>query len=79
MSRLKLSISGKVQGVGFRFSAHEKAAELGLRLHGAENKPDGRVEIVLEGEAHVLQEFIDWATMGPSLARVDGVDVQWLH
>ena len=67
---------GRVQGVGYRaFCAHEAT------LHGidgyAKNLPDGRVEVLAEGDESQLRRFIDRLREGPALARVDEVTFRW--
>lgn len=62
-------VSGRVQGVGFRYATAEKARELGLTGH-VRNLPDGRVEVFACGAAVTLQEFREWLDEGPPLARV---------
>ena len=67
-------ISGKVQGVSFRFYAHEKAVQLGL--HGwVQNMSDGRVELVISGSDEAVSQMIDWAKQGPPLAHVMQVEM----
>lgn len=67
--RVHVWVSGEVQGVFFRASARDRA--LGLGLAGwARNLPDGRVEIVAEGEAGRIAEFLAWCRVGPPRARV---------
>jgi acylphosphatase len=67
-------ISGRVQGVGFRYFTQEAAAREGI--HGwVRNVPDGRVEIEAEGEAEALERFEHRVRHGPAGARVDRVDV----
>ncbi len=65
-------IYGKVQGVGFRYSALKKANELDIKgfVH---NKPDGAVYIEVEGKGEILEEFLVWCQQGPTWARVDDV------
>jgi acylphosphatase len=75
-ARLTLLISGRVQGVGFRFSAAQQARRLGLR-GWARNLLDGRVEIVAEGTREALEVLHAWAHQGPPLARVTEVAEQW--
>lgn len=70
--RAHLLIGGLVQGVFFRATAREEAARLGL-TGWAQNRPDGKVEIVAEGEECSLATFIDWCRNGPPYARVDEV------
>jgi acylphosphatase len=67
-------ISGRVQGVGFRYFTEEAAAREGL--HGwVRNLPDGRVEIDVEGEAEAVERFERHVRHGPPGARVSGVSV----
>ncbi len=68
--RVHVWISGRVQGVFFRGSARSQAERLGLS-GWAQNLPDGRVEIVAEGEADRIDRFLAWCRSGPPLARVD--------
>lgn len=41
------------------------------------NNPDGSVEAVFEGEEEDVRQMVQWCYRGPSLARVDHVDVEW--
>ena len=70
----RLLISGKVQGVSFRFHAHEKASELGL-TGWVQNLKDGRVELILVGAPEAVDKVIKWAHKGPPAAEVSGVEV----
>jgi acylphosphatase len=70
-------VHGRVQGVGFRYSAVRQAQALGLRGTVA-NTPDGSVEVVAEGDAASLERFLSWLERGPPGARVREVQVQWL-
>lgn len=67
-------ISGRVQGVGFRYFAEAIATREGL-LGWVRNLPDGRVEAAAEGEAEAVERFERSMRHGPRGARVDGVDV----
>lgn len=55
--QLHVYYSGKVQGVGFRFTAQDIARDLGV-FGWAKNLRDGRVEIVAEAEEEVLKDFL---------------------
>lgn len=68
--RVRVWIAGRVQGVGFRASARERAEALGL-AGWTRNLPDGRVEILAEGAAEAVAELLDWSRRGPPLARVE--------
>jgi acylphosphatase len=70
LKRVHLWISGRVQGVYFRSSARSEAEALGL-VGWARNLPDGRVEIVAEGEPGRVAQFLDWCRSGPALAKVE--------
>jgi len=68
-------ISGRVQGVGFRFFAERAARREGL--HGwVRNLPDGRVEAAVEGEVEAVDRFEGQLRHGPSGARVEDLDVE---
>jgi len=69
-------ISGRVQGVWFRANTKEKANQLGVR-GWVKNLPDGRVEAVFEGEREKVKELIRWCHVGPPLAKVENVEVEW--
>ena len=68
-------VSGHVQGVGFRRFVQRKARDLGLSGHAA-NLPDGRVEVLAEGDAAALGHLERWLQRGPPLARVTMVQAQ---
>jgi acylphosphatase len=68
-------ISGRVQGVGYRFSTADKADQLGIK-GWVRNLPDGRVEAIFEGETTLVNEMIQWCYLGPSAARVKEVKLK---
>jgi len=74
---IRILISGRVQGVFFRYSARQRAEELGLTGY-AKNLYDGRVEIIAAGDERRLKSFLAWARQGPPGAHVEGVEVKWL-
>jgi acylphosphatase len=67
-------ISGRVQGVGFRFFAEDAGRREGLR-GWVRNLADGRVEIAAEGELEALARFEIAVRQGPRGAHVDHVEV----
>ena len=74
--RMHLIISGRVQGVFFRWSAQKQAKV--LEIYGwVRNQDDGTVEIEAEGEEENLRQFIKWCNKGPMLARVEKIDTEW--
>ncbi len=70
--RLHLEVSGRVQGVGFRWATQAKALELGLN-GWVRNLPDGRVEAEFEGAPAALDAMESWCWQGPRSALVDSV------
>ena len=76
LQKINIKISGDVQGVLYRYSAVEKAQELGL-FGWVKNTSNGRVEVVAEGSKDSLEEFIKWCRQGPSFAKVNNIEVSW--
>jgi acylphosphatase len=68
-------ITGRVQGVGFRWFTHDAAAREGL--HGwVRNLANGSVEVVAEGESAAVQQLEAAVRRGPPQARVEHVAVE---
>ena len=67
-----LEVSGRVQGVGFRYSAQNQANKLGIKGF-VKNRPNGNVILEIEGSALQLNAMIRWCRTGPPLARVEEV------
>ncbi|MBA3928462.1 acylphosphatase [Pseudoxanthomonas japonensis] len=72
MAAAHFLVSGKVQGVFFRASTRERAMDLGLSGR-ATNLPDGRVDVIAEGDAAALDALQAWLHEGPAAAQVDSV------
>ena len=71
----RLLISGRVQGVGFRYFIEARASAEGV--HGwVRNLPDGRVEALVEGDEASVDRVEAAARRGPSSAEVDDVVVE---
>ena len=64
-----LQISGRVQGVGFRYSMQTEAARLGL-TGWVRNRRDGSVEALLQGDDAAVAALTEWARRGPPGAHV---------
>jgi len=73
MPAARFFVSGKVQGVFFRASTREQALKLGLRGY-AKNWPDGRVEVLAEGDAFAIDALERWLHVGPPMAKVETVE-----
>ena len=78
MSRVRahVFVSGRVQGVGFRYSTFDLAAELNLG-GWVRNLPDGRVEAVFEGDEDAVRRAVEWCRAGPPGAFVERVSLEW--
>lgn len=74
MRRVRILVSGRVQGVYFRMFTQNKAKHLGINGH-ARNLPDGRVEIVAEADNISIDKLIKWCKKGPVTARVDDIEI----
>ena len=74
MSSVRLRITGRVQGVGYRAWAIEKAARLGLR-GWVRNRADGSVEALAIGEDNAVAALIEACRDGPFAARVSEVAI----
>ena len=67
--RTYLIIEGRVQGVWFRDSARREAITLGV-LGWVKNRPDGTVEVLVEGPEEQVKKFVTWCHKGSSLSQV---------
>ena len=67
-------ITGRVQGVGFRWFAHDAAAREGVD-GWVRNLPDGRVEAEIEGELDAVDRVEAALRRGPAASRVEDVNV----
>ncbi|MBN1546506.1 MAG: acylphosphatase [Syntrophaceae bacterium] len=72
--RVRVVISGLVQGVFFRHYTRKNAVGFGL-TGWVKNRPDGRVEAVFEGKESQVAMMLDWCHIGPPSARIADVAV----
>jgi acylphosphatase len=75
-ARARVIVRGHVQGVFFRAETRDRAASLGLG-GWVRNNPDGTVEAAFEGDRDRVESMVAWCGRGPSLARVEDVEVAW--
>ena len=68
----RLTIHGRVQGVGFRWALYTQATALGLS-GWVRNRRDGSVEALIGGTPEAVEALTAWAWHGPSTARVERV------
>ena len=69
-----LQISGRVQGVGFRYHTCRVAQELGI-TGWVRNRRDGSVEAMVAGEPDAVEEIIAWARHGPRQAIITSLEI----
>ena len=69
-------VSGRVQGVGFRYFTQDVAAQ--YNVNGwVKNLPDGRVEFVAEGPKGMLNDFVKTINRGPVAGYVSALNINW--
>jgi acylphosphatase len=68
-------VEGRVQGIGFRYSARREALRLDLR-GWVRNLPDGSVEVWAEGERTALTEYGIWLEQGPPGAWIREIHIE---
>lgn len=69
----KIRITGRVQGVGYRWSALFEARSRGITGY-VKNLPDGSVYIEAEGSREQLNAFVEWCKEGPGIGFVESVN-----
>lgn len=74
MKAVRVHIDGRVQGVGFRWSAQSRASDLGI-TGWCRNLIGGRVEVFAQGPPADLEVFLTWLHEGPTASSVEGVHV----
>jgi acylphosphatase len=74
LTRVRVRIRGRVQGVFFRAEARARAESLGV-AGWIRNAGDGSVEGVFEGNDEQVESMVQWCQRGPASARVEEVEV----
>ena len=74
--RKHLWISGRVQGVYYRYSTQQIALHIGQLTGWVGNRRDGRVEAVVEGPSAKVEQLISWCYEGSSQAKVTHIEIQ---
>ncbi len=78
MQAAKITISGEVQGVSYRYFAKRSAEKLGVNGY-VKNLANGDVEAFVEGEKDEIESFIESLREGPSSSQVENINVEWLE
>lgn len=73
---VRLLVTGKVQGVYFRFNMQQVAMKNSV-VGWVRNLPDGNVEALLEGNKEDVNQVLRWSKIGPENARVDEVKMDY--
>jgi acylphosphatase len=75
-TRVHVLISGRVQGVAYRFFAEKWANSLDV-TGWVRNLHDGRVEVLAEGDRPNIDRFLERLRAGPRLAQLDDFEIRW--
>ncbi|MGY5148980.1 MAG: acylphosphatase [Candidatus Nitrosopumilus sp. bin_68KS] len=73
--RIRIFVTGRVQGVFFRQTLKAKAKQNDV-FGWVKNLKDGRVESVLEGDIENVTRLVEWAHGGPANAIVEDIEIQ---
>lgn len=69
MVQYEIKITGRVQGVGFRYFVQKRAREFDIK-GWVKNTPDGGVQVMAQGDEKDMETFLEHLKIGPSMARV---------
>lgn len=78
MKKIKITVSGRVQGVCFRYFAYELALKLNIKGY-VKNLWNGDVEIAASGSEQNVERFLKQVKIGPPASRIDKVELQELQ
>ena len=75
IKQVKIKVSGRVQGVGFRFFTHSEMC-IRDRFGYVKNLDNGDVEILVQGDSLQITNFTQWLNQGgPASARINNIDI----
>jgi acylphosphatase len=74
--QLHALVTGRVQGVSFRYYTTRAARQFDL-TGWVRNLPDGRVEVLAEGSRSALDRLVTFLHQGPPAANVTAVEIEW--
>lgn len=70
----EVHLNGKVQGIGFRYTAKEEADKLGIYGY-ARNLRDGSVALEMEGSEVNINRFMEWLKSNPGLSEIKELEI----
>lgn len=73
VAAVRVTVTGRVQGVGFRYATLQEAQRRGL-TGWVRNLADGRVEVLAQGPADAVEQLVGWLETGPRFAAVAGLN-----
>ncbi len=76
MAEARIIVSGRVQGVGFRWFVSDQANDIGLK-GSVKNLPDGAVEIIAQGKKEEIDRLIETVKIGNRQSYVENLEVDW--
>lgn len=76
MKHAHIFVSGRVQGVGYRYFVKSNARKVGV-TGWVRNLPDTRVEAVLQGNKTQIEDMLARCRRGPMLSEVTDIEVRW--
>ena len=74
MFKYKITVTGEVQGIGYRYFVSKETQKLNL-TGWVRNLPDGNVEITVEGEQNILENFVNILKTKHLYARIDDMKI----
>jgi acylphosphatase len=74
MKKVKITVSGLVQGVGFRYFCYKKALDFGVKGY-VKNLHNEKVELEVEGDDGIVNDYIKEIEIGPVYAEVNAINV----
>lgn len=74
--QLHVIVSGRVQGVSFRYFTQQTALRLGVKGY-VRNRPDGTVEVIAQGKQQALERLLEFLHYGSPSAQVKSVNASW--
>ena len=74
MVHKNIQLFGRVQGVGFRYSARIAARNYGIKGY-VRNMSDGSVYLEVEGSEDNISRFVKWCKEGPDFAYIESISI----